>query len=648
MRTFYFNSFLFKAISCLMFLQLSITLPSHALPKEIDSFEITLESAQELDDLLKLSRKIMKNETLYKYLNKVFAQQLIITDELQKKYNWPKKTKGLSEPQIVFMLHHLPAYQKLLKTYLKKITPDNVNNPENKIFREKMRSEFLASMEKDTILEKIKSLNDPENSLTIIPKGNQTSFHDVSIHFNHEKQPDPSNPNSLTPPEDLEQTLLDFIADAKYSLAGNVLESNLPKVAKAIIEKNNDGVSVLMGVDDKTTNLAEENKIVARMFDEQQNLKNKKAAFEFVRVISVGLNHTKVWVRDAGTPYAAVLVESGNATQSCIGKDGDSVNLPVDLRPPQSKPNANHAVFMKSQFAAVIVMHELGKTLEEKLKGRDQYPISGSYKLANGEINPSNGKPSEVIMAFSPNGGMGSINNTLFKPLILASKGSIMMMQFAASSKDLIDALTQVGLEQIKKGENFDFKFVGDPSFSKREWSIPLFMSGLERDENKIYSENPNFPLKEVEAQLREQIRINPKHFGEYNIKIKLPDGTVKNEKITVKLHHKVFIFPKLGVAVLGTSFNPSDAAESNQEQVMIFKNHPIIKEAIDAFNFLYNENGSITLAKAAEKSNSTKEKDVDWKDLEATDIKKRSEKAKKQAPENKNFRDLSCPAVFK
>lgn len=602
--------------------------------EKINSFEITVTNPQELDDLFLLTRKIMSSEALYRFLNLKFKEQLTISEELQKKYNWPEKTKGLSESQIVFMLYALPEYRVLLHEYLSRITNKNAKDPENKEFRKNMIEKFNSLMKADLFLAKIKELSDPQNSLTILDNNGKPGFSDVSIHFNHPLQMDPTDKESTVPAEDLEKIVNDFISGAKHNIMGNVFEFNLVSIAENLIKKSNAGLSVVMGIDKNTTALGKNNKTVTAMLQSQAEKNNN---FALTLVDPAGLNHQKILIRDYGTPDAAVLILSGNFTQSCIGKLGDAVDYLNDPTVSEidkiklmkkSKPNANHAVFLKGGLVAAVAHHELSKTLIEKLKGRSQYPISGSYTFLGDKFDGFKER-SEMTLAFSPNGGMGSINKTLFVPLIMKSGGLSMMMQFAMSSPDVLKALIESATNGSTDLNKFDFRFTGDPAFSLREWAIPLLMSGMQRDENKVYSNNPDSPLKDIAENLKKSIRINPKHFGEFNVKIKNAEGKEENVKLTVKLHHKVMIFPKIKAVVVGTSFNVSDAAESNQEQVAIFKNHPIIKKTEGAFYFLFYENGTMAVATKAELRNKFKDTELDPVDPESMAIKKANEKTK-------------------
>src|SRR5690606_17496050 len=133
-------------------------------------------------------------------------------------------------------------------------------------------------------------------------------------------------------------------------------------------------------------------------------------------VNSVGLNHQKIVVRDPYGPNAAVMFLSGNFTQSCLGPEGDAISLPKNERPKGSIPNSNHAVIIKGPVAALVARFELRKIFMHNLRGQSQFPPGGAFKLY-GPTDQLRGVPSWIIMAFSPNGGMGDVNRDILARL---------------------------------------------------------------------------------------------------------------------------------------------------------------------------------------------------------------------------------------
>jgi hypothetical protein len=311
------------------------------------------------------------------------------------------------------------------------------------------------------------------------------------------------------------------------------------------------------------------------------------AHFKVVAVDPVGINHQKIIVRDAGTEVGQVLYSSGNFTQSCIGPEGDLIDVPRARRPSFSRPNANHAIVVDSPLMALITKYELRKTLVKQLRGR-QYPTSGSF-VFTGPVDKATGQKKFAMLAFSPNGGMGDINRDILSRVILASKGPIWDMAFAFSSTEVISAIKERAARDPK---DFDLKTIGDTSFAMRPWSGFLNLSGYDFDkENMLYVENEDpAGLKESLgpqkfARIQKQIRVNPGMFGERTFKI---DGV--SRRVTVKLHHKSMGFPEMGWAFMGKSFNDSQSAEHNQEQILLIGEKAATTRLQGGFAWLYNQ----------------------------------------------------------
>ncbi len=155
---------------------------------------------------------------------------------------------------------------------------------------------------------------------------------------------------------------------------------------------------------------------------------------------------------------------------------------------------------------------------------------------------------------------------------------------------------------------------VFQPSFAMQSWSLPLAFSGLTRDDTTgKYDIDKYYPLRKILgyekfSEMQNSIRLNSREYRDSNIFLK----EYGNIKISVKMHDKIFIFPKSHTAFLGTSFNPSAAAEGNQEQLLWIKNHPLVTKAIRAFESEF-ERANTTVREQAKHRN-TFEKDMSGK----------------------------------
>lgn len=515
--------------------------------------------------------KIMTNKDLYKAMN----------DSL------PQQQSPLTQSQIVFILQNKPEYLPLIENLLQSLTTakegsvDTYNN-----YLKAVKVELKQRLQSEEFLEQLKTYQAPENPALLSLPNNSPGYRALRLFVNHPRLQDPNNPHSkVLPADDLRQVVLDFIAGAEQEILYNVFDFDLKVIAEALKDRHlKKKVKVLGGIDAGTIDTRPE---VKEIFTSLSQLESPQ--FQTVAVNSVGLNHQKIMVRDPMGPRAAVLFLSGNFTQSCIGPEGDLVNVPASLRPTTSIPNANHALLVLGTLPAQITKAELRKTLEFKIRGQSQYPIGGSYKIF-GEKGRLKEAPSLTI-SFSPNGGNGDINKSILAPLILNSHGPIEAVHFAFSSKQLQDALLKKAARDMETKGRFEFRSVGDTPFAMREWSVFLSLSGLKKDlPSGKYIVDAEAPILQAlgslgVTDLQQNIRTAPAIYGERHMK--LEDGS--SGKITSKIHHKVFLFPEESVAVLGTSFNPSENAESNNEQIVIVQDANIVKQARGFFMYLFN-----------------------------------------------------------
>lgn len=571
-----------KTLACLIGVIVSLFLTPSAYAEDVQrptisrvtttpkstNFEIKVTDEAELKDLLLITRKIVFNKKLYTYLNEVFKNQLIVPPELQNEYHLPSQIKGLSEAQILYILKSIPNYKKvaaLFEAYNKKIAEFQDSDPAREDFISHLKEEFKSVLSDEKFIDGLKALNDPSKALTVGYKSGKAAFESAEFHSNRGETP-----------ANLKQIILDHIHSAKESISINIFEFSLMDIAVEIGNAVRRGVNVKIGIDSDTTVLADENKAVLSYL--QQLEKDNPQLMKVTLVDAVGLNHQKIVAVDSGTKDASVLFSSGNFTQSCIGPEGDAINIPENLRPKKSKPNSNHLVIYKNRLASLITEHELFKTIDLKIRGQKEYPISGQYIFKGNKI-PSTGRNPIMGIAFSPNGGMGEVSSSVIRPHILNSGGQVLGWQFVTSAPSITDALIRLAQNDPM---TFDYKSLTHPSFSMQGWNTNLQLSGLVRDpETKKYSAAPNFILKNVLTtdqftRLQNNIRINTNEYGDFQYEIS-DHGFVK---ITVKVHDKIFIFPLSRTAILGTSYNPSMAAEGNQEQIFWLIDHPIVDQA--------------------------------------------------------------------
>jgi phosphatidylserine/phosphatidylglycerophosphate/cardiolipin synthase-like enzyme len=164
--------------------------------------------------------------------------------------------------------------------------------------------------------------------------------------------------------------------------------------------------------------------------------------------------------------------------------------------------------------------------------------------------------------------------------LILSTRGPLRLLQFAFSAESVREAIVERAKLEKADGNVLDLKSVGDAPFAVRPWSVFLALAGYELKEEgeaKEYVEAASNALRAVlgakayEA-LRENIRVASRTYRDHHYK---PDADTPAIDYGAKLHHKVLISGLF--AVLGTSFNFSEAANSNQEQYIVTSDSALV-----------------------------------------------------------------------
>lgn len=409
--------------------------------------------------------------------------------------------------------------------------------------------------------------------LRLVPPKGQWGYSDLNIYANH-----PYFKNKeIVVPSNLVEVWKNFIASAEKQIILNIFDFDLKIIADQLIAKSQSGVQVFVGIDKKTTVERPEVKAVYEALI--------AGGVQVTLVNSVSLNHQKMAAIDwENSDKAKVLFSSGNLTQSCLGPEGDLVNISLKKRPKESIPNANHVLTMRSWVLANLVQHELTKTLDSKFLYRGaQYPTTGSFQVTGPGVDPQTLEAypeNSMVITFSPGGAFRNINKNIIAHFIKTSSGPIRMVQFAYSSGEVSKALLERAQKDFQEKNNFDFKSIGDTPFALQFWSQFLKMSGLDvvKDENmkKTFQELPtnqwNKALsKDQIKKLRERVRIAPEVYGTRKIKI-----DEKFYHITAKIHHKIMSAGPY--AIVGTSFNFSEGAESNNEQILVFKDKNLVQ----------------------------------------------------------------------
>lgn len=479
-----------------------------------------------------------------------------------------------------------------------KVIPENYvveRLAEDPNFLKKTREQLIKELDA-TIPKPI----DPTTHTRLIPPPGMPGYSDMKLYVNHPYYMGAK----LVKPHNLIEVWKTFIRSAQKEIVLNVFDFDLEDVADELVAQAQKGLYVQVGIDKKS---------VIDVREEVKAVHDKLVAggVKVTGVIPVGLNHQKITAIDWSLPKkASVLFSSGNLTRSCLEPEGDLKG--TKPLPPESVPNANHFITMKSWVLANLVFHELTKTLDPDylLRGK-MYPINGSYQVTGPGVDPQTfeayPEPSLTI-SFTPGGGMKSVNKNLIAHFIKRETGKIRMLQFAYSSDEVDKALLYRAEQDYQMENKFDFLSVGDTPFAMMEWSKFLHMSGIKRineGEGKTkkvtYSVDPqnawNLSLGEhLMKDVRKKVYIAPKIYGNNSVKI---EG--KGTKVNAKIHHKILATENY--AIMGTSFNFSEGAESNNEQILVFRDKNLAK-AVDGMVRYLIKSSPGSVAKEAERRN--------------------------------------------
>ncbi|OFZ18634.1 MAG: hypothetical protein A2X94_01720 [Bdellovibrionales bacterium GWB1_55_8] len=520
---------------------------------------VVSQTAPEYAKMFEYSRELLSRKPVRDFLREVFREELQVDPKTAALFNFTETSiKEVSESQFMLLLEKNPGLWDELDEYLAKMPSVDPKDPSQNAERKIWRDKFRKLIQDNGVKESFQKLNNPLEAHVLETAPGQAAYLNRKLYVNHEI----TKAGVRKPADDLKQVVRSFIGSTENRLIMNFFDFDLMDVADDLVALAGKGKEIRVGID---ANVAEARPEVAAVRD------RLRTGGVFVHEVdSVGLNHQKMIATDWDIPgKGRVLLSSGNLTQSCIGPEGDLVQMTP--RPSFSVPNANHMITLDSDLLSQLVNHELTKTIDPKFQLRgSQYPMSGAYKL----FGPTgkDGKPTYMIITFTPGGGLKSVNHNMIARVVRETDGPVHMAQFAFSSDSVQEALLERAARETAKAGRFEFKAVADTSFSVQPWSGFLKMSGLElqkEGDTKHYAELAESPWRKTLGEkqldeLRKNIRIAPPEYGTHHIK-----ANGEALEATGKLHHKMLISGD--AAIMGTSFNFSTGAETNQEQLVVF-----------------------------------------------------------------------------
>jgi len=542
------------------------------------------------------------------FLNDLLKEVELFTPEELEEYKISKKSLNtLTEVQLLELTRKYDEVYNLLDRYIQEVIKSKKSINQLVKIRATLRKEATRFFKKRNVIKDLKTIFRATNPFTIKEKLGKDPVQIFFTHeitnrdlkandenFSHFIVNDKGEKIPVQKPDNLIEVITKEIDLAKSDISINIYEFKIKAIAEALIKKKKSKpkMPITVGISQDVLEHSEDARALADSLI--------KAGIKVIEIDSVGINHQKMIVIDHNLKgKSKVILSSANFTNSGMNPLGDLADLPQEQQDrllastqaeeikKYAKPNSNHLVVIKSDSIAAIAKHNLDYTYSG-LRGA-QYPVSGSFEVID-TTNPSN--PQKYHLAFAPQGGLDDINYNVIGQLIRDGKGpEIDMMIFAHSSQTITDAIFDKMKILIDSGVEPILRLVGDPSFSKRDWSQFLVMGGYKAEVDPytgitIYKDDKDSKwLKEFGQARIDKIRefslfVGPEEYG--NNWVNIGDEKIS---LTSKIHSKVL---RIGDGTIaGSSFNFSSNAEGNVEQILIAMTNYLVDKISAATEYL-------------------------------------------------------------
>jgi len=525
--------------------------------------------------ILSLTNSYLLNPSGRKLVEKILPYEIHNHESINEaSQSISKKDKLPIEGNFIFLIEKFSELETFLFKHLEKTTG---------LLSDDSIKEFKEDFEK---IEKVReiirvnlSLSATRPHLVRDEKGEKTTRY-KQVFSNHSSVMDDGRVIGAT---DILEAKLKFIKELEGDIWANVFDFDLLELADAFVEKVKEGKKVIVGIDKSNyDNKVSVRKVVDRL---------RKGGVKVQLVQSDGLSHQKIIAGGIGLKgKGKVIFSSGNFTSSGIHKDGDLGEL--GLSHELSFPNANNFLEVHDDHVALIVRHELEKSLVYNQK-RNDYPMANFYRFLGSHVD-SYGDTS-IDLAFTPNGGLGNIMSHILAPEIEMRSGDVFVATFAYPNGPINDALFKRATKEITENGRFNFIGIGDTSFSTRPWSSFVEMIAHSEEKTPHIEESilvPDFENRWLRLlgreRMREQVRSiysAPFVYGRHEVNI-----GEKTFDFAAKLHHKMMVIDH-NTAIVGNSANFSNAAvEKNHEQFVIVHDPQIAERARGAVRGLVRD----------------------------------------------------------
>lgn len=613
---------------------------------------------QDMDRVYQMARDLQRYSAVRELLRDALPYELLeLTLQQQEMLKVDDALSDISETQLVVILRENKKLWSHVDQFLATLPPidpahldeDIKLTGEAEVLGKKLADEVRnLDLNKDVkTRELMRLLNNVVDPLVVNLNPDEPAFHADQVEY-YNSHPGETEDGEIIPADNLHAVKIDFIQRSGILVDGqwvgngyaNYYEIDSVEKAQAIVERARMGIPWFVGVDKNKLHTIHSEE-VARILEAEPNVM-------FTPVDSVKLNHQKLMAVNVGYEgYGQVLNATANATISGSHPEGDfherritNSQGEVVTHIPEALPNVNEIQIIKSDEIALLVRHELTKTIIYKYKGTrgdNSYPLNGVYRFL-GDVD-EDGFQNMIDIAFSPRGAIANINHNILGAAMANAEGDVYLASFAPSSEDFGLGLKKYINKQLEQGKTPRLKWALDPTSSIAHWNLALDFSGLVLAHARGWDEATQGPrlFKEIENdslrealgeelfdELTQGIMAGKKSvFGFVTPKDENDDYYYDEEgnvfRIEVKIHLKSAAADNL--AIVGSSFNQSDAAEYNQEQIFVSYIRRIAQRQKAAIRYQLRHNMAQSVREAAIQKN------VDYW--------------------NEYKKDYACPAIF-
>lgn len=346
--------------------------------------------------------------------------------------------------------------------------------------------------------------------------------------------------------DDLEKVLIEQINSANSTIDIAIQELNLAGLARAIVQKKQQGIKVRI-VTENNYNLP-----LNELPNNHGLMIIKKANIPIIDdredgSKGSGLMHHKFIVIDR----KKVVTGSANFTLSDIHGDFDN---------PETRGNANHILVFNSPELAQIFTEEFNYLWGDGVGGKKDSLFGLKKPERRSQI--VNIDDSSIVVKFSPNSRetpwQNSSNGLIARELVKANN-NIDLALFVFSDQEIANALEKKSLQGVK------IRTLIDPNFAYQYYSEGLDLLGLALSRKCVYEEGNNPWQKPITT-------------------VGIPN-LIKGDK----LHHKFAIIDSY--IVITGSHNWSNAANHLNDETLLVIYNPLIAQHFQReFDYLYQD----------------------------------------------------------